>query len=264
METTLHIPETLVATIADSTAMKWIAEAMRFRAEMTLQHHANRMSQWWAITRTFYLSWQQFLASISLELDDAHTDCNNVAIQRCEQIRAKVDGVLADDGGHCRHLAWASELPWFLQSHDKVHYLMFHDDIARPLRDAVCWAHIPLSQPTLDLMRGMSDGFGKTTEKAFAWILVVEIIAENIVTKMLPYLTKIQKDGKPFFSKEQLFYCTYHILLEKLHAGDVTSIIREVADTPERMQALSSEIILAIKLFALYWLSLADIGKCVE
>lgn len=79
---------------------------------------------------------------------------------------------------------------------------------------------------TLALMQGMEKGFGKSIEEGFSWILIVELIAEKIVTKMLPYLTKIKKDGLSLFSREQLFYCTYHMLLEKLHAGDVCEGIR--------------------------------------
>ena len=64
----------------------------------------------------------------------------------------------------------------------------------------------------------MEKGFGKSIEEGFAWILIVELIAEEIVEKMLHYLTKIQQGKRLFFRREQLFYCTYHILLEKLHA----------------------------------------------
>lgn len=67
----------------------------------------------------------------------------------------------------------------------------------------------------------MEQGFGKTIEEGFSWILIVELIAEEIVKKMHKYLRKIKIKGQPFFSEEQLFYCTYHMLLEKLHAGDV-------------------------------------------
>lgn len=110
-------------------------------------------------------------------------------------------------------------------------------------------------------MEAMKKGFGKSIEEGFAWILIVELIAEEIVTKMLPYLTKIEKDGQPFFSKEQLFYCTYHILLEKLHAGDVKDGIQLVADTPERFQSLQAEVLSALKLWESFWLSQVKIGE---
>ncbi len=109
-------------------------------------------------------------------------------------------------------------------------------------------------------MRGMETGFGKSLEEGFAWILIVELIAEEIVTKMLPYLTKIRNKGKPFFTKEQLFYCTYHILLEKLHAGDVTESIRSVADTLQRMEVLEREVKKSLELWENFWISQSQIG----
>ena len=69
------------------------------------------MHQWSAITRVFYLSGQQLLTTISLELLGEYEKNNINAIERLEHIRAKVDAVLADDGGHCRALPRAEELP---------------------------------------------------------------------------------------------------------------------------------------------------------
>ncbi len=71
---------------------------MQFRAEMTFPDHADRMHQWLQITRVFYLSGQQLLNTISLELLRAYNIENIPAIQRLEKIRTKVDAVLADDG----------------------------------------------------------------------------------------------------------------------------------------------------------------------
>jgi hypothetical protein len=65
----------------------------------------------------------------------------------------------------------------------------------------------------------------------------------------------------PFFSKEQLFYCYYHILLEKQHAGDVKEGVRVVADTTERMQILEQAVEKALISWAHFWASQAQIGE---
>lgn len=69
------------------------------------------MHQWLQITRVFYLSGQQLLAKVSLALNRAYIEKDTSAIQRLKIIRAKVDAVLADDGGHCRTLQRAEKLP---------------------------------------------------------------------------------------------------------------------------------------------------------
>lgn len=84
---------------------------MRFRAQTSLRDHADRMRQWGTITRVFYLSGQQLLNTISLALLRAHEENDSSVIARLEQIRNKVDDILADDGGHCRPLMGAEELP---------------------------------------------------------------------------------------------------------------------------------------------------------
>ena len=56
------------------------------------------MHQWLQITRVFYLAGQQLLTKISLALNRAYIDQDTLAIKRFEAVRAKVDGVLADDG----------------------------------------------------------------------------------------------------------------------------------------------------------------------
>lgn len=109
-------------------------------------------------------------------------------------------------------------------------------------------------------MQAMEAGFGKSIEEGFSWILIVELIAEEIVKKMYVYLRKIKNNGQSFFSEEQLFYCTYHILLEKLHAGDVKEGITLVTDTSERFQLLKKEVIPALNLWKNFWLSQAKIG----
>ncbi len=110
-------------------------------------------------------------------------------------------------------------------------------------------------------MQAMEAGFGKSIEEGFSWILIVELIAEEIVKKMYVYLRKIKNNGQSFFSEEQLFYCTYHILLEKLHAGDVKEGIALVADTPGRFQLLQTEVLNALKLWENFWLSQEEIGE---
>lgn len=107
----------------------------------------------------------------------------------------------------------------------------------------------------------MEQGFGKSIEEGFSWILIVELIAEEIVKKMHKYLRKIKHNGQSFFSEEQLFYCTYHMFLEKHHAGDVREGIRCVADSPERFQPLQKEVLSALKLWENFWLSQAEIGE---
>lgn len=69
------------------------------------------MYQWLQITRVFYLTGHQLLKHISLALNRAYIDQDTSAIQRLEAVRAKVDAVLADDGGHCRALPGAEKLP---------------------------------------------------------------------------------------------------------------------------------------------------------
>lgn len=261
METLQRQVDTLVKNIIQSPALTTIADAMKFQTDMTLWDHADRMHQWLQITRVFYLSGQQLLAKVSLALNRAYIDYDTSAIQRLEVVRAKVDAVLADDGWHCRTLQGAEKLPWFDRSHERVHYEMFDGDIAGPLREASWNADIALRPATLALMNAMQNGFGKSIEEGFSWILIVELIAEEIVTKMLPYLTQIRQDTRPFFTKEQLFYCTYHILLEKLHAWDVKEGIWCVANTPERFELLHNEVLSALKLWENFWLSQARIGE---
>ena len=227
---------------------------MRFRTGMTLWDHADRMHQWLQMTRVFYLTGQQLLAHTSLTLNDAYDINNSSEIQRCEFIRTKVDAVLADDGGHCRPLTRAKKLKWFKKSHSRVHYEMFEVDIARPLREASWKNDIPLRPATRALMKAMKKGFGKSIEEGFAWILIVELIAKEIVEEMHKYLVKIKKGWRRFFTKEQLFYCTYHILLEKLHSEDVREAIRLVADTPERFELLKKEVLSALILwYHFFW-----------
>lgn len=110
-------------------------------------------------------------------------------------------------------------------------------------------------------MEAMEQGFRKSIEEGFSWILIVELIAEEIVKKMYMYLRKIKIEDQPFFSEEQLFYCTYHILLERLHAGDVKEGITLVADIPERFELLQTEVLNALKLWESFWLSQARIGE---
>lgn len=251
----------LIEKIIQSPALQGITEAMSYRASMSLWDHADRMHQWLQITRVFYLTGQQLLTNISLALNRAYIEKDIPTIQRLEIIRAKVDAVLADDGGHCRTLQGAEKLPWFERSHERVHYEMFDGDIARPLQEVSWNMDITIRPDTWALMEAMEKGFAKSIEEGFSWILIVELIAEEIVTKMLPYLTKIKKDNQSFFSREQLFYCTYHMLLEKLHAGDVKEGITLVADTSERFQLLQTEVLDALKLWESFWLSQAKIGE---
>lgn len=250
----------LIEKIIQSPALTAITDAMEYRVNMSLSDHADRMHQWWAITRTFYLAGQQLLNTISLELLRAYNAHDMHTIQRLEEIRAKVDAVLADDGWHCRELPGAEKLHGFDTRHTQVHFHMFEEDISWLLRNTSKSQNIGLRKETLALMKGMETGFGKSLTEGFAWILIVELIAEEIVTKMLPYLIKIRNQGKPFFSKEQLFYCTYHILLEKLHAGDVTASIRSVADNPQSMEVLGKAVEKSLKLWENFWLSQSQIG----
>jgi hypothetical protein len=71
---------------------------------------------------------------------------------------------------------------------------MFESDIALPLREASGKIGIVLRPATLSLMKSMKEGFGKSIEEGFSWLLIVELIAEEIVEKMHPYLTIIKKD----------------------------------------------------------------------
>lgn len=90
--------DTLIESIMQSLTLTAIADAMKFRTGMTLSDHADRMHQWLQITRVFYLSGQQLLAKVSLALNRAYIESDNLAIQRLVIIQAKVDAVLADDG----------------------------------------------------------------------------------------------------------------------------------------------------------------------